>query len=64
MGANCKTKKELKSKIGTVPNFIETSLFGPETVQNGTVYVVGPSPYDRKWYAQVTIKNGLIEKVK
>ena len=25
-----KTKKELKSAVGTRPNFIETSFFGPE----------------------------------
>jgi len=63
MGANCKTKKDLKSKIGTSHIFEETSLFGPEYKENGSFCVVGPSPYVRKWYAQVTVKDGIIVKV-
>ena len=58
-----KTKKELKSAVGTRPNFIETSFFGPEYKGDGTYAVVGPDPYIRKWYAELTIVNGLIHKV-
>jgi len=63
MGANYKTKKELKSQIGKPLNYTETSMFGPEYKENGSFCVVGPSPYVRKWYAQVTMKDGLIVKV-
>jgi len=62
MGA--KTKKELKTKIGQYPRFIETSMFGAEYHGDGTYCVVGPCPYtNRKWYASVTVKNGEISKV-
>lgn len=64
LGANYKTKKELKSQIGKPLDYIETSLFGPEYKENGSFCVVGPSPYVRKWFAQVTIENGLIKAVK
>lgn len=64
MGALYKTKKELKENIGKPLRYVETSVFGPEFKANGTFAVVGPDPYtNRKWYAEVTMKNGLIEKV-
>lgn len=61
----CKTKKDLKAKVGTPGDelFQETSLFGPEYKGDGTYAIVGPSPYVRKWYAQVTISNGKVSKV-
>jgi len=59
-----RTKKELKEYgIEKAPTFIETSMFGPEYKGDGTYSVVGPSPYQRKWYATVTVKNGIITKV-
>ncbi len=64
MGASYKTKKELKASIGNPLRYEETSMFGPEYKENGTFCVVGPSPYERKWYAEVTMKDGLISKVK
>ena len=64
MGANYKTKKALKESIGKPLDYIETSMFGPEYKENGTFAVVGPDPYtNRKWYAQVTMEDGLIKKV-
>lgn len=63
MGADYKTKKALKESIGKALRYIETSMFGPEFKENGTFCVVGPSPYIRKWYASVTMRGGLIEKV-
>jgi hypothetical protein len=63
MGANYKTKKELKLAIGEPLDYVETSMFGAEYRDNGTFCVVGPSPSVRKWFASVTIKDGLIAKV-
>ena len=60
-----KTKKELKENgIGQAPDFIETSMFGPEYKGDGTYTIVGPDPYNnRKWYATVTVYNGVIQIV-
>lgn len=58
-----KTKKELKTLVGTEPSFIETSAFGPEYKGDGSYCVVGPSPYDRKWFATVRVEKGRIAKV-
>lgn len=64
MGASYSTKKDLKANIGKPLRFIETSMFGAEYKENGSFCVVGPDPYNnRKWYAQVTMENGLIKKV-
>ena len=63
MGANYKTKKALKENVGKPLRYTETSMFGLEFKENGKFCVVGPSPYDRKWYAEVTMENGLIKKV-
>lgn len=64
MGASYKTKAELKKAVGQRLRYVETSMFGPEYKENGSFCVVGPSPYERKWYAQVTMENGLIKSVK
>lgn len=63
MGALYKTKKELKQNIGKELRFQETSIFGPEYKSDGTFAVVGPSPYQRNWFAEVTMENDLIKKV-
>jgi len=63
MAACYKTKKDLKAAIGERLDYIETSMFGPEYTPNGSFCVVGPSPTSRKWYAQVTMKDGKIAKV-
>jgi hypothetical protein len=59
-----KTKKELKAAVGTKPRFIETSMFGKEYTGDGRYAVVGPDPLIRKWYAEITVVEGLIHKVK
>jgi hypothetical protein len=64
MGAGFLTKKGLKEAVGQSPRFVETSVFGPEYKGDGKYNVVGPHPHVRKWYATVTIKNGLIVAVK
>ena len=58
------TKKALKESIGERLRYAEISVFGPEYTKNGDMTVVGPSLYDRKWYATVTMENGIITKVK
>ena len=63
MGASYKTKKALKDSVGQPLRYVETSVFGEEYKANGRFCVVGPSPYERKWFAQVTMKDGLIAKV-
>lgn len=63
MGARYKTKKELKGSVGERLRYVETSMFGEEFKPNGTFCVVGPDPYSRKWFAEVTMKDGLIARV-
>jgi hypothetical protein len=63
MAAPYKSKKELKLQIGKSLRYIETSMFGEEYTPNGTFCVVGPAPTIRKWFASVTMENGLIKKV-
>jgi hypothetical protein len=63
MAALYPTKKALKAALGLQLRYRETSLFGEEYRENGTFCVVGPDAYNRKWYAQVTMKDGLIAKV-
>jgi hypothetical protein len=58
------TKKQLKEAVGTVPHFIETSFFGNQYEGDGIYTVVGPNPNVRNWFAELTIVDGLIEKVK
>lgn len=63
LGASYKTKKACKESIGQAPRFVETSAFGLEFTGDGKYTVVGPSPHQRKWFAQVTVTNGVITKV-
>ena len=63
MGARYKTKKDLKAAIGQSLRYVETSTFGEEYRDNGKFCVVGPSPYERKWFAEVTMSDGKIAKV-
>lgn len=63
----CKTKKDLKAKVGVEAScvFQETSMFGPEYKGQGSYPVVGPSPTERKWYATVKVDGaGRIVSVK
>jgi len=64
MGASYPTKKELKESIGKPLTYVETSMFGTEYKSDGTFAVVGPDAYtNRKWFAEVTMQNGLIKKI-
>jgi hypothetical protein len=64
LAASYKTKKQLKESVGKSLRYVETSMFGAEYKDNGKFCVVGPSAYDRKWYAEITMENGLIKSVK
>jgi hypothetical protein len=63
MGALYPTKKALKAEVGKPLIYEETSPFYPEYKSDGVFCVVGPSPTKRKWFAEVTMKGGLISKV-
>jgi hypothetical protein len=63
MGASYPTKKALKEAVGQPLRYVETSAFGPEYKSTGKFCVVGPSPYQRKWFAEVTMQDGKIAKV-
>ena len=63
IAATYKTKKMLKESVGKELRYQETSMFGSEYKSNGRFPVVGPGPYDRKWYATVTMKDDKIVKV-
>ena len=62
-----RTKKDLKAAKGTDirHKLQETSLFGKEYNENMQgVPIVGPGPYERKWYAQIWIEKHILTKVK
>lgn len=58
-----KSKKELKEQVGKSLFYKETSIFGEEYKSNGTFVVADGSP-QRKWFAEVTMKDNVIAKVK
>ena len=63
---NYPSKKVLKENIGNKLKYIETSVFGPEYLDNGTMlganrpHITGQG---REFYAEVTMQDGLISKV-
>lgn len=61
------SKKDLKENIGKPLNYQETSMFGAEYKANGSFAVCNrPSITDikgREFFATVTMRSGLIEKV-
>ena len=63
---NYPSKKVLKENIGSQLNFIETSLFGEEYRRDGVLtganrpHITGQG---REFFANVTMKDGLIHKV-
>ena len=63
---NFRTKKELKEAVKsgkTVRVISAGGIFPPKS--NGTEYLEGPHyPEPHKWYAQVTVKDGVITAVK
>ena len=61
------SKKALKECVGKPLRYVETSMFGPEYVDNGTI-VVANRPHitglGREFFAEVKMKDGLIVGVK
>lgn len=60
------SKKVLKENIGQRLKYIETSMFGPEYRDNGTLTVANRphiTGMGREFFAQVTMKDGIIQKV-
>jgi hypothetical protein len=57
------TKRDLDAAKGQSLRYEETSLFGAEYKPTGTFPVVGPSATLRRWFAQVTMRDGKIVKV-
>jgi hypothetical protein len=55
-----KTKKELKNNIGSELDYSETNMFKDEYTPNGVVF---GCDVNRKWFAKITIKNNIIERV-
>lgn len=59
------TKRALRDAVGKPFRYRETSLLGAEFKPEIRITVVGPSEYDRRWYANVwTDAQGIIRKVK
>lgn len=61
------SKKELKENIGKRLKYRETSAFGPEYKSNGSFTVCNRphmTGFKREFFAEVTMKDDLIEKVK
>ena len=62
-----KSKKELKTQIGESLKYTETSIHGPEYKSNGTFcgarrpHIEG---FGREFFAEITMKNDLILKVR
>jgi len=60
------SKKELKARIGEPLRYIETSMFGPEYRADGMLTVANRphiTGMGREFFANVYMKDGLIEKV-
>ena len=64
---NYESKKALRECIGNVLNYTETSLFGEEYRLNGSFvgcnrpHITG---FKREFFAEITMKDGLIYTVK
>ena len=61
------SKKDLKTNIGKPLRYIETSMYGDEYKPDGMLFVANRphiTGLGREFFAQVTMKDGLIAKVK
>ena len=64
---NFKTKKALKEAVanGQAVRVYQPGPFGGNEPSNGTVCVEGPHyPEPHRWYAECTLENGIIVKVR
>lgn len=64
---NYASKKELKEQVGQPLRYIETSMFGPQYITDGVLtganrpHITGKG---REFFANVTMKDGIIAGVK
>jgi hypothetical protein len=64
---NYKTKKSLKEAVaaGKRVAYYQPGPFGGNEPDDGTIFLEGPHfPAAHTWYAQATVKDGVIVKVK
>jgi hypothetical protein len=64
---NYNTKKELKEAVGQNLRYTETSMFGPEYQDTGSLTVAGRphiTGLKREFFAQVEMDSGRIVRVK
>ncbi len=64
---NFRTKKALKEAVekGMTVRYWQPGPFGGKEPTDGTIYLEGPHyPEPHKWYAEATVKDGRIVKVK
>lgn len=64
---NYKTKKALKEALaaGTRVTYYQPGPFGGNEPHDGTIYLEGPHyPAAHTWYAQATVRDGVITAVK
>jgi hypothetical protein len=67
MVVNYPSKKVLKENVGKRLRYTETSMFGPEYRDNGYLTVANRphiTGQGREFFAEVWMRDGLIEKVK
>ena len=60
------SKKELKENVGNYLKFRDPSIFSPDFTKDGVVYGSNRphlTGYKREFFANVTLKNGIITKV-
>lgn len=60
-----KTKKALKEMKGKqIGYIIDPTPFEYKTLDNFQGCIVGPSATERKWYAEITVENGVLKSIK
>jgi hypothetical protein len=61
-----KTKKAVKEAIANGERVTVYTIdpYGPKAVPDGHHTIVGPEPYDRRWYGQVTVRSGCLTSIK
>jgi hypothetical protein len=64
---NFKSKKDLKAAVeaGEKVTYFQPGPFGGNEPKDGAITLEGPHfPMPHRWYAQATVKDGIIIKVK
>jgi hypothetical protein len=61
-----KTKKSLREAVaaGVKVYVHDEAIFGDGSIPDGKHALVGPAPYDRRWYATIQVKDLIITSVK